>query len=133
MKIALPTDNDILCAHFGHCREFTIVEVDPAKKEILRIEKITPPPHEPGVLPGWLNQLECDTVIAGGMGHRAIGMFAQNGITVITGAPARRPDEIVLAYLKSELATGANLCDQSGTGHTHGGRCQSHGKSIENN
>nr|WP_291319852.1 hypothetical protein [Desulfonatronospira sp.] len=37
-------------------------------KTILHQEQLTPPPHEPGVLPGWLAQQEAGLVIAGGIG-----------------------------------------------------------------
>jgi predicted Fe-Mo cluster-binding NifX family protein len=112
MKIAIPTANGLLCAHFGHCQEFTILEVDTEAKEIMKSETSTPPPHEPGVFPVWLGRLGCDLIIAGGMGGRAIDMFRQNGIQVIIGAPSQNPEEIALAYLKGELMTGINPCDE---------------------
>ena len=50
-------------------------------------------------------------VIAGGMGHRAQGIFAENGIEVIVGAPAEPPESIVQSYLDGNLQSGENLCD----------------------
>jgi predicted Fe-Mo cluster-binding NifX family protein len=126
MKIAIPTAEGMLCPHFGHCQQFAIVDVDEEKKEIIGTSMMTPPPHEPGVLPQWISQMECSIVIAGGMGGRAMSMFSQNGITVICGAPAQNPEDIVMAYLKGELVTGANLCDEPGFkkgGHTD---CKNH-------
>ena len=38
---------------------------------------LVPPPHEPGVLPGWLHHLGADVIIAGGMGQRAISLFGE--------------------------------------------------------
>ena len=114
MKIAIPTADGLLCAHFGHCQQFTIVEVDSETKRILKSEALTPPPHEPGVFPAWLGQMGCDRIIAGGMGGRAVDMFRQNGIQVVMGAPSRKPEEIVMAYLNGELTTGANPCDDPG-------------------
>ena len=112
MKIAIPTANGLLCAHFGHCQQFTIVEVDVDTKSIIKMEALTPPAHEPGVYPTWLGQMGCDHIIAGGMGGRAIDMFRQNNIQVVIGAPSQKPDEIVMAYLNGELMTGSNLCDE---------------------
>jgi len=111
MKVAIPTANGVLCPHFGHCQQFAIMEVDSETKNITKSEAMTPPPHEPGVLPAWLNNMDCSIIIAGGMGGRAIGMFRQNGIQVIIGAPSKKPDEIVMAYLNGELTTGFNPCD----------------------
>jgi predicted Fe-Mo cluster-binding NifX family protein len=129
MKIAIPTADGILCAHFGHCREFAIVHIDTEKKEIISTEMQTPPPHEPGVLPQWLNQLGCDVIIAGGMGQRAISMFNQFGIQVVIGAPSQNPEAVVAAFLNDSLTVSENPCDSQGhhSHHGHGGGCGSHG------
>ena len=42
MKIVIPSAEDKLCGHFGHCEYFTFVEVNPETKEILSIEKKVP-------------------------------------------------------------------------------------------
>lgn len=39
---------------------------------------LTPPPHEPGVLPKWLHDQGVNLIIAGGMGQRAQGLFNEN-------------------------------------------------------
>ena len=109
MKIAIPIANGKLTAHFGHCQEFALVEVE--GNEITKTEMLVPPPHEPGVLPNWLHQLGADVIIAGGMGQRAVGLFQERGIKVLTGAPALTPKEIVNSYLNNTLMTGVNLCD----------------------
>ena len=109
MKIAIPMANGRLTAHFGHCQEFALVEIE--GNEISKKEMLVPPPHEPGVLPNWLHELGADVIIAGGMGQRAVGLFQERGIKVITGAPALTPEEIVNSYLNNTLMTGSNLCD----------------------
>jgi hypothetical protein len=45
------------------------------------------------------------------MGGRAKDLFAQNDITVVTGAPVSDPVSLVNAYLSETLVTGANTCD----------------------
>jgi len=126
MRIAIPTANGLLCPHFGHCQQFAIVDVDTDKKEIIKTEMLTPPPHEPGVLPQWLGQQGCHIIIAGGMGQRAISMFNQSGIKVVIGAPAGNPDTIVNDFINDRLRAGSNLCD-SNSHHGQGdGECQSH-------
>lgn len=111
MKIAIPTVDGVLCAHFGHCQQFAVLDVDPDTKTINSTALLTPPPHEPGVLPAWLGQMGCDLIIAGGMGGRALELFKSNGVDVIIGAPTGKPDEIVLAHLNGTLRTGQNVCD----------------------
>jgi predicted Fe-Mo cluster-binding NifX family protein len=111
MIIAIPTINGEICMHFGHCEQFALLEVDPEKKAILKVEYKTPPPHEPGVLPHWLHEIGANMIIAGGMGHRAQNLFAQNDIEVIVGASVGTPEEIVKAFFEESLVTGRNLCD----------------------
>lgn len=111
MKIAIPTSNELLSPHFGHCEEFTIVDVDTGGGKMLSKEKVAAPAHEPGLLPRWLHEMGADLIIAGGMGGRAQELFAQNGMDVIVGAPALSPDEIVTAYLNGTLQPGSNACD----------------------
>ena len=109
MKVAIPLAEGRLTAHFGHCQEFALVEVEDS--QIKRKETLVPPPHEPGVLPKWLHELGTNVIIAGGMGARALDLFAQNDIKVFVGASALTPEELVNQYLDDTLQTGGNVCD----------------------
>ena len=111
MKIAIPTADGKLSMHFGHCDQFTVIEVDDQTKTILKTDSVTPPPHEPGVLPAWLHEQGADVIIAGGMGQRAQSLFTEHGISVLVGAPAQAPEALVTAYLAGSLQAGVNACD----------------------
>jgi len=111
VKIAVPIENGRLCNHFGHCETFALLDVDMEKKAIIRREDIPAPPHEPGLLPRWLQERGVNTIIAGGMGSRALGLFAERGIQVIVGAAPGDPEAIVKNYLVDDLVTGQNVCD----------------------
>jgi len=39
------------------------------------------------------------------------GLFAENGIEVVVGAPGDTPENVVSAYLAGTLETGDNICD----------------------
>ncbi|GLI35495.1 iron-sulfur cluster carrier protein MrpORP [Desulforhabdus amnigena] len=108
-KVAIPMAGGALTNHFGHCEQFLIVDVQ--KGVIGNKETITPPPHEPGLLPRWLGELNVNLIIAGGMGSRAIELFNQQNIKVVTGAPCLPPEELIQQYLANTLKTGANACD----------------------
>lgn len=110
-RYAVPVANGQLCAHFGHAAQFAILDYDDQAKSIIRSEIHTPPPHEPGVLPAWLSEQGVDIIIAGGMGQRAVMLFEQNNITVVTGAVGGAAEEVVLAHAANELVTGENVCD----------------------
>ncbi len=109
MKFAIPLAEGVLCAHFGHCQQFAIIDTEDG--QIKDKELHTPPPHEPGVLPNWLAELGVRVVIAGGMGRRALGLFSEKGIQVTVGAPSSHPEALVEQYLKGTLIAGQNICD----------------------
>ena len=111
MRIAIPTTNGKLSAHFGHCEQFTLVDINEQTKEIANIETLQPPAHEPGVLPKWLGEQKANVIIAGGMGQRAQQLFAQNNIKVVVGAAEQDPDELVKSYLDNTLEIGDNVCN----------------------
>jgi predicted Fe-Mo cluster-binding NifX family protein len=108
-KIAIPTTNGELSAHFGHCEKFAIYEV--TEDKVIKEEFVKPPPHEPGSHPAFLRELGCTSIIAGGMGSRAQQLFAQNNIEVIIGLKSDNLIGLVQTYISEGLKSGDNLCD----------------------
>jgi len=109
-QIAVPTDeNGVLDAHFGHCKFFILMQVEDGK--IASEKRLTPPPHEPGVLPKWLAGQGATDIIAGGMGQRAIQIFNQHGVNVFVGAPQLPAKELAEGLLTEKLTFAANYCD----------------------
>ena len=111
MRIAIPVAQGRLAMHFGHCEQFSLIDTEPDTKAILSQETINAPDHVPGLLPRWLAQRGVNVVIAGGMGARALGLFNEQGIKVIIGAPAEGPETLVQYFLNGNLQSGANVCD----------------------
>ncbi len=122
MKIALPLEHSVISGHFGHAERFAIVPVqnnNPAQAELL-----VPPPHEPGVLPRWLQSLGVTHLICGGIGGGAIQLFNSMGITVMAGCTGVNPEEAISAFLSGRLSpTTIGTCE----GHGHGHDEHSHG------
>ena len=106
---AVPTNNGKLCAHFGHCEQFAIIETEDQK--ILNIAYLKPPFHEPGTYPRFLAAQGVSMIISGGMGMKAQDIFAQNNIEVCVGVNSDTPRALVEQYLAKQLVTGNNLCD----------------------
>ena len=111
MRIAIPLADGKLAMHFGHCERFALLDVDAATKQVVRKEEVAAPEHEPGLLPRWLGERGATVIIAGGMGGRAQGLFAENRIQVVIGAPSEAPEALAAAYLAGTLKSGANVCD----------------------
>jgi predicted Fe-Mo cluster-binding NifX family protein len=122
MKLAISTDQGYVSAHFGRCQSYTIVEID--EGQLLSREEIPNPGHQPGFLPEYLSEKGINSIIAGGMGPRAQGLFAQKNIETIIGIQGTI-DDIIEKFLKQELEAGEDLC-----GHQHGAEghspCENH-------
>lgn len=111
MKIAIPLANGKLTPHFGHCASFALIDVDEADKKIVKREDVNAPPHQPGLLPGWLHGMGVMMIIAGGMGVRAQDLFIQKSIKVLVGAPSHSPEDLVTSWMNDTLVLGGNVCD----------------------
>lgn len=107
-KIAIPVANGQLNGHFGHTQQFYIFNIE--NNSIVKEEKLTPPPHEPGLYPKWLAEMGVTNVIAGGMGQKAIALFNQNKINVFVGVAIKDPKELVFDFLNGTLETRDNTC-----------------------
>ena len=111
MKIAVPVSQGVLSPHFGHCEVFALFAIDPDTKQIVECQTVTPPPHEPGVLPQWLGEMEVNLVLAGGIGPQAQNLLAEKGVKSIAGCPSLEPEAVVKQYLNSSLSTSDNSCN----------------------
>ncbi len=116
MKIAISTDNNYVSAHFGRCPHFTIVEIEGEK--ILSKETVDNPGHQPAFLPQFLSDLGVNCIIAGGMGRRATGLFAEKNIQTLVGISGS-VDEIIDKLIKGTLEGGESLC-RPGSGRGYG-------------
>ena len=98
----------------GTEQNISLYSFDLDKDDVYEIESttlLTPPAHEPGVLPAWLAEQGAGVIIAGGMGNRAQDLFRQNDIDVVVGAPDAEPQQLVRDYLAGRLKCGQNICD----------------------
>lgn len=122
MKIAVSTDGPAVAPHFGRCPEYTIATA--ADGVITDIQVIPNPGHEPSFLPSYLAGRGISVIIAGGMGQRAQGLFAQQGIAIVVGASGA-VESAIRSYLAGTLTTGESQCDHGREGHAHH-ECQHH-------
>ena len=120
MKIVIPSAENKLCGHFGHCEYFTFVEVNPETKEILSIDKKIPEEGISCQSANWIASQGANIVLAGGMGGRPMAIFAQNGVKIVAGCPELDIEEVVTKFLNNTLVTGENTC---GVEHHH---CHGH-------
>jgi len=119
MKIAIPVENGRLNSHFGGSRHFALIEVDENTKTVLQAETLPAPEHQPGAFPRWLREQNVQVVIAGGIGQRALSIFAQNGIQVRAGQSDAPAEALVAAYLAGQLVPISEGCTHHHDHHEH--------------
>ena len=124
-KIALAADDMLglkgeMSMHFGRCPSYLVALVE-EDGNIASTEVVENPlfnQHKPGEVPRFINSLEVNIMIAGGMGPKAIDMFNDFGIEVVTGVGGN-VGNVLKAYLNGEIS-GAAGCSHD---HDHKGGC----------
>lgn len=119
-RIAIATENNCVCGHFGHCPEFTIVDVNRTTKQIIKQEVIPNPGHQPGFLPKFLGEKGVQAVIAGGMGPSAQELFIAQKIPPLIGVSGTI-EQVISDFLNDTLAIGHSSCDHDSKDHTNCG------------
>ena len=123
MRVAVPVLGGSFCAHFGGADKFALVDVDDQSRTMTSTRMEAPPPHEHGVFPMWLRSQGVTTVLAGGMGPRAVQIFQRLGIETVLGIDGGEPEQLVRAFLDGTLVASGEGC---GGGELH--HCHDHGE-----
>ena len=115
-KIAIPSNENIVDDHFGHCQYYTIFTLDEnnsiAKKEIL------PSPAGCGCksdIASILSNMNVLTMLAGNMGEGAINNLTRAGLNVYRGYRGN-VEEVLNSFLDGNLGT-ETVCQNN---HDHG-------------
>ena len=120
MKIALPSRDNQVDGHFGHCEYFTVYTIDDNNK-ILSEERIDPPVGCgcKSTIVSILAEKGVNVMLAGNMGGGAVNVITAHGIKVYRGCSGQLR-EVAEAWLAGEV-------NDSGTGcEAHEG-CDNHG------
>ena len=107
MIIAISTDGDEVCPHFGRAPQFSILNIE--NNKVLEKKVLSNPGHSVGSIPQFLNEQGANSIITGGMGHRAVQFFAEYGIDVIMGVTGKIGD-VIEKILDGTLEGGESLC-----------------------
>lgn len=116
MKIAVPTKDNVVDNHFGHCDTYTIFGIDKDKtissKEVLKWS------HGCGCksnIVATLKDMGVDTLLAGNMGQGALNVLLSQGVEVIRGCQGNIEQQ-VQEFLNGHLKDQDILCS---THHYH--------------
>jgi predicted Fe-Mo cluster-binding NifX family protein len=119
MKIALPSVNDMVDGHFGHCESFTVFTID-ENRRIVKEERLAPPPGcgcKSNIVPQ-LSALGVKVMLAGNMGQGAVNMLEAHGISVVRGCqgPLKK---VVESWLAGQIADSGLGCSEHGHHECH--------------
>ena len=118
MKIAVPTRDGVVDAHFGHCAYFSVFTVE--GKEIKSEDKVESPETcgcKSGIA-GDLARMGVTKLVAGNIGEGAVRVLSSYGIEVLRGADgsARKAVE---DYLAGKPFDGGANCHEHHEGCEH--------------
>lgn len=103
---------ELVAEHFGKCTKFKICELDD-EKSLVKTETYFNPlvgEHNGACqLPAYVKQFNVNTIIAGGMGQKAVNSFLSFGINVIT-APGLEYKTALNLFIKGKIA-GYEACE----------------------
>ena len=117
MKIAIPTKNNTVDNHFGHCSHFTIYETDGTK---VTNQYTMDSPQGCGCksnLTELLIENGVSIMLAGNMGEGAVNKLKVANINVIRGCSGNT-NEVVQSYLNNQLKDSGYVCATHGHDHT---------------
>ena len=118
MKIAIPTRNNDVDSHFGHCELYTIFTLSDDNK--IETTEIYNAPQGCGCksnLAGILKQKGVNTMLAGNMGQGALEMLTMSGIKVYRGCSGN-VNMVLTAFLNGEIMDSGESCEHHN--HHHG-------------
>lgn len=117
MKIALPSRQNLIDDHFGHCEYYTIFTIDD-KKEIVAQENLAAPAGCgcKSNIAQTLSEMGVEVMLAGNMGEGAVNVLKNAGIEVLRGCSGD-VKETALNWLNGSLLDSGDSC------HAHEHEC----------
>lgn len=124
MKVAVTSENGMVFQHFGHCKEFTVFEVEDEK--IVSKGMLDAGGNGHSALAHFLMEQGVEVLICGGIGVGARAELTKNRIELVPGTKGP-VDEVMIQYLSGEAVGDPDyvctLHSESEEGHDCGGRC----------
>ncbi|UNC90734.1 NifB/NifX family molybdenum-iron cluster-binding protein [Candidatus Contubernalis alkaliaceticus] len=116
MKIALPSRQNLIDDHFGHCEYFTVFTIN-NNKEIIAQEIITSPTGCgcKSNIAQTLSEIGVKIMLAGNMGQGAVRVLNNSGIEVVRGCSGD-VKVVALKWLDGALTDSGDSCRE----HEHG-------------
>lgn len=114
MKIAVPTRENFVDEHFGHCEYYSIYTISADHK--IEKEELLKAPQGCGCKSNiaiTLGQMGVDTMLAGNMGQGAVNKIQEADIEVFRGCVGKVREQVEL-FLQGQIADSGETCAEHG-------------------
>lgn len=118
-KIAIPTRDEMVDDHFGHCAYYTIVTLDD-QDQVINRERLASPEGCgcKSNIASVMQEMGISLMLAGNMGMGAYNKLNAHGISVIRGCHGKVED-VLKAYRCGNLTDSLEACDHHDCDHHH--------------
>lgn len=118
-KIAIPTRDEMVDDHFGHCAYYTIVTLDD-QNQVINRERLASPKGCgcKSNIASVMQEMGISLMLAGNMGMGAYNKLNAHGISVIRGCHGKVED-VLKAYQSGNLTDSLEACDHHDCDHQH--------------
>ena len=115
-KIAIPTRENVVDDHFGHCDHYTVFTID-GDKNVISSERLDSPQGCgcKSNIASVMQEMGITIMLAGNMGMGAFNKLTMHGISVVRGCHGNIED-VLKAYLDGSIADSAESCSQHDCG-----------------
>lgn len=116
MIIAVPTKENQVDNHFGHCEYYTLFTIE--NNKVVKQERMDAPQGcgcKSGIAP-ILAEKGVKIMLAGNMGNGAVHVLTQSQIQVVRGCSGNI-EELIQKYLDGQIADSGEVCASHGKDH----------------
>ena len=112
-KIAIPTNGEVLDAHFGKAAGFTVFEIEGKEAQFVELLSAEGLQHQHEGLASMFKRNGVDVLVCGGIGGMINGLKTI-GLEVVTGASGSVAD-VAKSYASGNLVSSGSVCQD----HNH--------------
>ena len=117
-KIAIPSNGEVLDAHFGRAAGFTVFEIDGNEARKVEVLSATGLEHQHEGLANMFKRYGVEVLVCGGIGGGMINGLNAVGLEVVSGASGNVVD-VANLYAKGMIVSAGSVC-QHDHEHDHG-------------
>jgi predicted Fe-Mo cluster-binding NifX family protein len=117
-KIAIPSDGEVVNAHFGKSEAFTVFEIEGKEARKVEILSATGLQHQHEGLASMFKSKGVEVLVCGGIGGGMINGLNAVGLKVVTGASGNVAD-VAKLYASGNFVNTGSVCQHHEGDHGH--------------